>query len=30
MESYRLWNFWVGLAVPGRSWEIHVPTHDEF
>jgi len=30
MEAYRLWNFWVGLTMPDRSWEIHIPRHDEF
>ena len=29
MEMNRLWNFWVGLPVPPRSWEIHFPTRDE-
>lgn len=28
-ESGRLWNFWLGLPVGPRSWEIHVPSRDE-
>ncbi|KAF2277398.1 endoplasmic oxidoreductin [Westerdykella ornata] len=28
-EMYRLWNYWIGLAVPGRSWEIKIPSRDE-
>ena len=28
-ESGRLWNFWLGLPVSPRSWEIHVPSRDE-
>lgn len=29
MEMSRLWNFWVGLPVPPRSWDFHFPTRDE-
>lgn len=26
MELNRLWNYWLGLPVPERSWEIQFPT----
>jgi len=29
MEMQRLWNFWLGLPVPGRSWYLHFPGRDE-
>jgi len=29
MELNRLWNFWLGLPVPDRSWDFHFPTSDE-
>ncbi|KIX04141.1 uncharacterized protein Z518_07695 [Rhinocladiella mackenziei CBS 650.93] len=29
MEMNRLWNFWLGLPVPDRSWDFHFPTRDE-
>lgn len=29
MEMNRLWNFWIGLPVPPRSWDFHFPTRDE-
>jgi hypothetical protein len=29
MEMNRLWNYWLGLPVPPRSWEIQFPTHRE-
>ncbi len=29
MEMQRLWNFWLGLPVPGRSWSLHFPGRDE-
>jgi ERO1-like protein beta len=29
MEMNRLWNFWLGLPVPERSWNLHFPTRDE-
>ena len=29
MELNRLWNFWLGLPVPERSWDIKFPTRDE-
>ncbi|EEH17590.2 hypothetical protein PABG_00153 [Paracoccidioides brasiliensis Pb03] len=29
MELNRLWDYWLGLPVPPRSWEIHIPRHDE-
>lgn len=29
MEMRRLWNYWLGLPVPGRSWEFRYPTRDE-
>ena len=28
-ESGRLWNFWLGLPISPRTWEIHVPSRDE-
>jgi hypothetical protein len=28
-EMSRLWNFWLGLPVPERSWGFHFPTRDE-
>ncbi|KAF2750610.1 endoplasmic oxidoreductin [Sporormia fimetaria CBS 119925] len=28
-ESYRLWNYYIGLAVPERSWYIRIPNRDE-
>ncbi|KAI1609731.1 ERO1-like protein alpha [Exophiala viscosa] len=29
MELNRLWNFWLGLPVPDRSWDFQFPTRDE-
>lgn len=29
MEMNRLWNFWLGLPVPDRSWELRFPSKDE-
>ncbi|KAJ9605397.1 endoplasmic oxidoreductin-1 [Cladophialophora chaetospira] len=29
MELQRLWNFWLGLPVPDRSWDFHFPGKDE-
>ena len=29
MEFNRLWSYWLGLAVPERSWEIKFPARDE-
>ncbi|KIX97517.1 uncharacterized protein Z520_06969 [Fonsecaea multimorphosa CBS 102226] len=29
MEMNRLWNFWLGLPVPDRSWDFHFPSRDE-
>ena len=29
MELGRLWNFWLGLPVSERSWEIRLPSRDE-
>ncbi|KAG5301011.1 oxidoreductin [Histoplasma ohiense] len=29
LELSRLWNFWLGVAVPPRSWEIRIPNRDE-
>ena len=29
METNRLWNYWLGLPVPPRSWDFHLPTRDE-
>ncbi|KAF2707527.1 endoplasmic oxidoreductin [Pleomassaria siparia CBS 279.74] len=29
MESMRLWNYWLGLHVPGPSWEWYRPGPDE-
>ncbi|ERF74488.1 hypothetical protein EPUS_03926 [Endocarpon pusillum Z07020] len=29
MEINRLWNYWLGLPVPPRSWDFHLPTRDE-
>ncbi|OJD13619.1 hypothetical protein AJ78_05941 [Emergomyces pasteurianus Ep9510] len=29
MELSRLWNYWLGVPVPPRSWEIHIPHRDE-
>ncbi|KAF2789946.1 endoplasmic oxidoreductin [Melanomma pulvis-pyrius CBS 109.77] len=29
MEGNRLWNYWLGLRVPGPSWEFHYPGPDE-
>ncbi|KAL1967191.1 hypothetical protein VTN77DRAFT_3482 [Rasamsonia byssochlamydoides] len=29
MESYRLWNYWLGLPVPPRSWKLQFPSHHE-
>jgi hypothetical protein len=29
MELNRLWNFWLGMPVPPRSWDFHFPTRDE-
>src|SRR4051812_35403558 len=29
MELNRLWNFWLGIPVPPRSWDFHFPTRDE-
>ncbi|KAK5192121.1 endoplasmic oxidoreductin-1 [Exophiala xenobiotica] len=29
MEMNRLWNYWLGLPVPPRSWDIHFPSRDE-
>lgn len=29
MEMQRLWNFWLGLPVPDRSWDFHFPSRDE-
>ncbi|KAK2739890.1 endoplasmic oxidoreductin-1 [Onygenales sp. PD_40] len=29
LELSRLWNYYLGLPVPPRSWEIHIPTRDE-
>lgn len=29
MEMNRLWNYWLGIPVPGRSWHFHFPTRDE-
>ncbi|KAI5300383.1 hypothetical protein KEM56_002505, partial [Ascosphaera pollenicola] len=28
-EANRLWNYYVGLPVPPRAWEIHFPQRDE-
>ncbi|KAI9834796.1 MAG: hypothetical protein M1819_002882 [Sarea resinae] len=28
-ELQRLWDFWLGLPVRPRTWELHFPTHDE-
>jgi hypothetical protein len=28
-EIHRLWNFWLGLSIPDRGWEIYIPRHDE-
>lgn len=29
MELSRLWNYYIGLPVPPRSWDFHFPTRDE-
>ena len=29
MELNRLWDYWLGLPVPPRSWKIHMPRMDE-
>ncbi|EXJ82559.1 hypothetical protein A1O3_06372 [Capronia epimyces CBS 606.96] len=29
MEMNRLWNYWLGIPVPDRSWGFHFPTRDE-
>ncbi|PGH12738.1 hypothetical protein AJ79_04099 [Helicocarpus griseus UAMH5409] len=29
LESSRLWNYWLGLPVPPRSWEFRFPRRDE-
>ncbi|EHY61153.1 Endoplasmic reticulum oxidoreductin-1 [Exophiala dermatitidis] len=29
MELNRLWNYWLGIPVPDRSWDFHFPTRDE-
>ena len=29
MELNRLWNYWLGLRVPGPSWEFYYPGHQE-
>ncbi|EEQ84712.2 oxidoreductin [Blastomyces dermatitidis ER-3] len=29
MELSRLWNFWLGVPVPPRSWEFRFPRRDE-
>jgi len=29
MEVQRLWNFWLGLPVPERSWDLSFPSRDE-
>ncbi|ETI19476.1 hypothetical protein G647_09310 [Cladophialophora carrionii CBS 160.54] len=29
MELQRLWNYWLGLPVPARSWDFHFPSRDE-
>lgn len=29
MEINRLWNYWLGLPVPERSWDWHLPRRDE-
>ncbi|KAK2741899.1 endoplasmic oxidoreductin-1 [Myotisia sp. PD_48] len=29
MELNRLWNYWLGIPVPPRSWKISFPSRDE-
>ena len=29
LELNRLWNFWLGLPVGPRTWEIRFPSRDE-
>ncbi|EXJ78402.1 hypothetical protein A1O1_08802 [Capronia coronata CBS 617.96] len=29
MEMNRLWNYWLGIPVPDRSWDFHFPSRDE-
>lgn len=29
MEMNRLWNYWLGLPVPDRSWDIQLPSRDD-
>ena len=28
-EMDRLWDYWLGLPVPPRSWEIRLPRREE-
>ncbi|KAL1997903.1 hypothetical protein VTN02DRAFT_465 [Thermoascus thermophilus] len=29
LEISRLWNYWLGLPVPPRSWKIRIPSYSE-